>query len=61
LVHAFTVPSGEVARGGVHVGGYSILQADSADALRPILASHPHLLIPGSAIEVHELLAMPGS
>src|SRR5262245_22121885 len=61
LQHAFSVPSGESARGGLHVGGYSIMQADSADALRSTLAGHPHLMIPGNVVEVHELLAMPGA
>jgi hypothetical protein len=42
-----------------HVTGFSILQAESADALTGILDGHPHLDMGGS-IEVLEFLAMPG-
>jgi hypothetical protein len=59
-MHATTVPAGGSPRGGLHVGGYSFMQADSVDALRDILADHPHLQAPDAAIEVHEILEMPG-
>jgi hypothetical protein len=42
-----------------HVTGFSILQAESADALTGILDGHPHLQMGGS-IEVLEFLSMPG-
>jgi hypothetical protein len=60
LMHATTVPSGSSPRGGLHVGGYSLMQADSVESLRATLADHPHLLAPAGAIEVHEILSMPG-
>jgi hypothetical protein len=60
LTHATTVPSGTSPRGGLHVGGYSVMQADSVDSLRATLADHPHLLAPDGAIEVHEMLSIPG-
>ena len=41
------------------IGGYSILQAEDLDALRALLASHPHLQV--GTIEVLQLLDMPGS
>ena len=41
-------------------GGYSLLQAESRDALAQLLAEHPHLMMPGATIEVHEVLALPG-
>ncbi|HKX74334.1 MAG TPA: hypothetical protein VJR05_03005 [Acidimicrobiia bacterium] len=42
------------------VAGYSILQADDIDAAVNLLSGHPHLQIPGAAIEVHETLSLPG-
>jgi hypothetical protein len=45
---------------GDFIGGYSILEAESLDALRAILDGHPHLQLEGAAIEVHELLPIPG-
>ena len=59
VAHAFTVP--DAAREGLHIGGYSIMQADSPDELRRILQGHPHHKAPGAAIEAHEILAMPGT
>ncbi len=41
------------------VGGYSIMQADSKEALVMLLQSGPHLGMPGSYVEVMELMEMP--
>ena len=42
------------------VAGYSILQADSADAAQELLQGHPHLgWADGCEIEVHECQALP--
>jgi hypothetical protein len=60
LSHAFTVPDGSAPRQGLHVGGYSIMQAESADELTGVLADHPHLKAPGGAIEVYAALDVPG-
>jgi len=43
-----------------HIGGFSILQAASADALKKTLEGHPHLKMPGGSIEAVELLSLPG-
>ena len=40
------------------IGGYSILQAESREALDAVLLGHPHLQI--GTIEVAEFLPMPG-
>ncbi|MBP6014672.1 MAG: hypothetical protein KBA31_20765 [Alphaproteobacteria bacterium] len=45
---------------GDPIGGYSIVQADSLAAARKVLDGHPHLSMPGAAIEVLEFLALPG-
>ena len=42
------------------LSGYSIMQADSAEALGGVLDGHPHLSMPGNSIEVLEMLSMPG-
>ena len=43
-----------------HIGGFSILQAASVDALKKTLEGHPHLKMPGGSIEVFEFLSLPG-
>jgi hypothetical protein len=47
--------------GDSFIGGYSFMEADSVEALRGLLEGHPHLMMDGASIEVHELLAMPGT
>ena len=43
------------------IGGYSVLEADSLDALRGLLDGHPHLMMgEGAGIDIHELLELPG-
>ena len=41
------------------IGGYSVLQADDADALGKVLDGHPHTAM-GGTIEILEFLPMPG-
>ena len=40
------------------IGGYSVLQAESRDALDTILEGHPHTMV--GTIDVCEFLPMPG-
>jgi hypothetical protein len=47
-------------QGTEEISGYSILQANSAEAVAAVLDGHPHLDMPGNSIEVLEMLAMPG-
>jgi hypothetical protein len=42
------------------LGGYSILQAESKEALAATLKGHPHFMMPESSIEIIELMPMPG-
>lgn len=44
---------------GDPIGGYSILQAESHEALGKVLDGHPHLAM-GGTIETLESLSMPG-
>jgi hypothetical protein len=43
---------------GDPIGGYSILQADSKEALAAVLKDHPHRMI--GDIQTLECLSMPG-
>jgi hypothetical protein len=49
-----------VSGSGGTVVGYSILQADSMEAIMKVLNDHPHLRMPNSSIEVFEALPIPG-
>ena len=43
------------------IGGYSIVQADNAEAATKLFGKdHPHLQIPGGWIEVIEVMPVPG-
>ena len=50
----------QVAAGNSPVGGFSILQAASKEAVLDLLKNHPHFMAPGASIEVFEFLPMPG-
>jgi hypothetical protein len=41
------------------LGGYSILQAESKEALAESLKGHPHFMMPDAFIEVTEIMPMP--
>lgn len=42
------------------LGGYSIMQADSKEALADTMKGHPHFLMPDGTIEIVELVPIPG-
>lgn len=42
------------------VSGYSVMQAESMDAVKAKLKDHPHFMTPGmSTIEVYEIMPLP--
>lgn len=43
------------------LGGYSIMQGESKEALAAMLKGHPHFATPGGFIDVVEVMPMPGS
>ena len=44
-----------------NIGGYSVVQANSADAATKIIGkNHPHLQMPGAWVEVIEIMPVPG-
>ncbi|HMG55793.1 MAG TPA: hypothetical protein VK601_19975 [Kofleriaceae bacterium] len=55
-----------VAKGGAvssvanDLGGYSIMQAESKEALAAAMKEHPHFLMPDGSIEIVELMPLPG-
>ena len=55
-----------VAKGGAvtpvvnDLGGYSIMQAESKEALAASMKDHPHFMMPDSSIEIVELMPIPG-
>jgi hypothetical protein len=42
------------------LGGYSILQGESKEAVAESLKGHPHFMMPDGSIEVVELMPIPG-
>jgi hypothetical protein len=42
------------------LGGYSILQGESKEALAQTLKGHPHFMTPDGFIEIVELMPIPG-
>ena len=55
-----------VAKGGAvspavnDLGGYSIMQAESKEALAATMKEHPHFMMPDGSIEIVELMPIPG-
>ena len=43
------------------LGGYSVMQAASKEALADTMKGHPHFMMADSSIEIVELMPMPGS
>jgi len=42
------------------LGGYSIMQGESKEAIADLLKGHPHFKTPDGYIEIVELMPMPG-
>jgi len=60
LATAAKLTGSQVGAGNSQVGGFSILQAQSKDAVLELLKNHPHFAAPAASIEVFEFLPMPG-
>ena len=52
--------SGEVSASANDLGGYSIMQAESKEALGAQLREHPHFMMPDGWIEIVDIMAIPG-
>jgi hypothetical protein len=42
------------------LGGFSIMQGESKEAVAELLKGHPHFMMPDGFIEITELLPVPG-
>jgi hypothetical protein len=42
------------------VGGYSIVEGESKEAIVELMKTHPHLKRPGASIDLLEMITMPG-
>jgi hypothetical protein len=42
------------------IGGYSIMEGESKDAIVELLRTHPHLKRAGASIDLLEMISMPG-
>ena len=68
LAPAFDAPLGKSLRvtpGGASpasndLGGYSILQAESKEALAETMKGHPHFMTPDGFIEIVDVMQIPG-
>ena len=61
LDNATVLAKGSAAKSSSTVVGYSVLQADSISTITRLLEGHPHLHMPGFAIQVLESLPLPGT
>ena len=52
--------SGSTSPASNDFGGYSILSAESSEALAKTLEGHPHFMMPEGSIEIVELMPIPG-
>jgi hypothetical protein len=60
LGKSLRVTPGGAAPSTNELGGYSILQAESKEALAETLKGHPHFMTPEGFIEIVEVLSIPG-
>lgn len=55
-----TVAAGGAKDGKNEVTGFSVVEADSADAAAKMFAAHPHLQIKGATIDIMDYVSLPG-
>jgi hypothetical protein len=61
LGQALKVTPADASATRTDLGGYSILQGESREALAETLKGHPHFMTPDGFIEIVEIMAMPGA
>lgn len=52
--------SGDASAASNDYGGYSVMQAESKEALTETLKGHPHFMMPDGFIEAVEIMPIPG-
>lgn len=60
LGRALRVTAAEASPIRNDLGGYSIMQAESKEALAKVMAGHPHFMTPEGFIEIVEIIPVPG-
>jgi hypothetical protein len=55
------VTKGGASQSSNDLGGFSILQGESKEALAETLKGHPHFMMPDGSIEIVELMPIPGT
>src|SRR5450631_3852019 len=60
LGKSLRVTKGGTAASTNDLGGFSILQAESKEALAETLKGHPHFMMPEGTIDVVEVMPIPG-
>ncbi len=60
LGKSLRVTTGGSAPATNDLGGYSILQAESKEALAETLKGHPHFMMPDGSIDIVEVMPIPG-
>lgn len=61
LGKALTVKPGSSTPIRNDLGGYSVMQAESKEALAKTMDGHPHFMMPNGTIEIVECMEMPGT
>jgi len=46
------------SKGKTQVAGYTIVEAENIDAVKSLVADHPHLMMPDASIEILEVMPM---
>ena len=60
LGKSLRVTPGGAAPSSNDLGGYSILQAESKEALAETMKGHPHFMMPEGFIEIIDVMPIPG-
>ncbi|MCA9588873.1 MAG: hypothetical protein KC657_26335 [Myxococcales bacterium] len=60
LGKSLSVKKASVTPADNDLGGYSIMQAESKEALAKTLEGHPHFMMDGGTIDVVEVMPIPG-
>jgi hypothetical protein len=60
LGKSLRVTTGGTSPSSNDLGGFSILQAESKEALAETLKGHPHFMMPDGSVEIVEIMAIPG-
>jgi hypothetical protein len=60
LGKSLRVTTGEALPSSNDLGGYSVLQAESKEALAETMKGHPHFMTPDGFIDIVEIMPIPG-